>query len=377
MLQTHLRQGLRLNRMMGISLLAFSLILVGLYAFVSPVGAPWLSIGFRFGLSLVFTLVFFWVSHAALNALNRLNRPDDFTLEKLSLFLSLSSAVYLAAMYLVTGQVAVLLLLPIPTLQAQMAGHKGLAGVLAVFLGFLYLLSWFLGYPMLLGYPQAPLSESALLFGVGVINLGLGVQVLLSLLPLGWTLFYYGNVVARWMNTTSSRVTQLQSLAATDGLTGLINRRQFNIRLDSEIARAHRYVKPLSLALFDIDDFKKINDLYGHPTGDRILHELGLLVSANVRESDMPARYGGEEFALILPETGHLDACELLERLRGLIEKNVFCLPDNPMTVTVSVGVAQLGTLSMQAYELIEKTDTALYEAKKHGKNRVVSEVKN
>ena len=354
--------------MMGISLLVFSLILLGLYFCVAPVRSQWFSIGLRFGFSCLLTLVFLLINQTALKSLNWLNRLDDFTLEKLSLLLSISSAVYLAGMYLLNGQVATLLLLPIPVLQAQMAGHRMLAGALMVLLGGLYLLSWLLGYPILLGYPNATLSEPIIPFGA---------QVLLSLLPLGWTFFYYGNAVARWMNTTSSRVSELQSLAAIDGLTGLLNRRQFNIRLDSEMARARRYIKPLSLALFDIDDFKRINDFYGHLTGDRILQELGRLVSMNVRESDIPARYGGEEFALILPETAQLDACELLERLRSLIEKTVFCLPDNPMTVTVSVGIFQVEAVPIQAYELIEKADTALYEAKKHGKNQVVSGMKN
>jgi diguanylate cyclase (GGDEF)-like protein len=210
------------------------------------------------------------------------------------------------------------------------------------------------------------------MFLFGGNSFGVGARILLCLTPLAWTLHHYGGIVAVMVQTASSRVSRLQSLAATDGLTGLINRRQFNHRLDTEIARARRYRNPLSLALFDIDDFKKINDLYGHPIGDRILGELGRLIIANVRESDIPARYGGEEFALILPETLRMDAYELLERLRSLIEGTVFCLPDNPMTVTVSVGVTQMEGDRPQAYELIEAADAALYDAKKQGKNRVI-----
>jgi diguanylate cyclase (GGDEF)-like protein len=174
------------------------------------------------------------------------------------------------------------------------------------------------------------------------------------------------------VRSSSSQLNRLQSLAATDGLTGLVNRRQFNHQLQSEIARAKRHALPLSLALFDIDDFKKLNDTYGHPIGDRVLKDLGKLVTQNIRECDISARYGGEEFALILPETRQMEAYELLERLRALVERTVFCLPDNPLTISISVGVAQMDFNQATAVSLVEKSDAALYEAKRKGKNQVV-----
>lgn len=362
MLHTHLKQGLRLNRTIGFSVLAFGALLLGLAQFAPAQHVkewPW--IWGRFSTLGVVTLLFLLVNEVSLKSLKRLTQLDDLTLEKLSLLIPMISCAYVGIVYLLTGQVAFALLAVVVALQAQLFGHRSLGRMMLALLGLTYVISGPLGYPILLGYPHAAMP-----------TLSLGWRMLLALTPLIWTLGHYGDIVATWVRTTSNRVSKLQSLAATDGLTGLINRRQFNHRLDTEIARAKRYNNPLSLALFDIDDFKKINDFYGHPTGDRILKELGLLITNNVREPDVSARYGGEEFALILPETGQIDAYELLERLRALIEHTVFCLPDNPMTVTISVGVAQLDISHARAYELIEKADAALYEAKKQGKNRVV-----
>jgi diguanylate cyclase (GGDEF)-like protein len=130
----------------------------------------------------------------------------------------------------------------------------------------------------------------------------------------------------------------------------------------------------LVLALFDIDNFKTINDHYGHPTGDRILQSLGKLVSENIRESDIAARYGGEEFAVILPETRQADAIELLERLRVLIANSVFCLPDLPLTLTVSIGLCSVYAQHNSSFELVKQADAMLYEAKRQGKNRVIAD---
>jgi diguanylate cyclase (GGDEF)-like protein len=363
MLHNHLKQGLRLNRTIGFAFLMYGAGLLLLCQFgPNPQATQWTSVWLRFGGLCLISALFLLINEVSLKSLKRHPRLDDLTLEKLSLLIPLISCGYVAAAYLITGQVGIALFAFIVALQAQLFAHSTIARMTMVMLGLLYLISWPLGYPILLGFPHASLP-----------HLSFGTQVLLMVLPLLWALGHYGNIVATLVRTTSTRVSKLQSLAATDGLTGLINRRQFNTRLDTEIARAKRYRNhPLSLALFDIDDFKKINDFYGHPTGDRILKELGQLITANVRESDVPARYGGEEFALILPETGQIDAYDLLERLRALIEGTVFCLPDNPMTVTISVGVAQLDLEHARAYELIEKADAALYEAKRQGKNQVV-----
>jgi diguanylate cyclase (GGDEF)-like protein len=360
MLHTHLKQGLRLNRTFGFALLGFeTLLLLSLKDSLQGGIPAWPLV--RIGSMAVPTVGYLLLNETSLKSLKRHPKMDELTLEKLSLLAPLTSFGFVALMYLISGQLGILLFATIVLLQAQMFGHRGIARMMLVAFTLLYAITLPLGYPLLLGF--APLNTTSLPFGI---------QVLLMLAPLMWTLSHFGNIVGSLVRTTSTKVSKLQSLAATDALTGLINRRQFNHQLDAEIARAKRYRKPLSLALFDIDDFKKINDFYGHPTGDRILRELGAMLIQNVRESDIPARYGGEEFAFILPETGQIDAYELLERLRAMVERTVFCLPDNPMTITISVGVAQLDHDHAKGYEIIEKADAALYEAKKQGKNRVV-----
>jgi diguanylate cyclase (GGDEF)-like protein len=360
MLYHHLKQGFRLNRTIGFAFLVYELmVLAGLTLGGSPRPGPWLWV--RLGMTVLLSLGFLMLNESGLRSFKRHSRMDTVTLEKLSLVMPLTGSALVVAGYLLTGQLGILLFATVILLQSQLFGHNSISRVLLVMFLLLYVISLPMGYPHLLGFPGSA-------FQVVPVSL----QFVVLLLPLIWALAHYGHIVASLVRNTSTRVSKLQSLAATDGLTGLINRRQFNHQLDSEIARARRYRKPLSLALFDIDDFKKINDFYGHPTGDRILQELGRLISMNVREADISARYGGEEFALILPETGQIDAYELLERLRAIIERTVFCLPDNPMTVTISVGVAQLDPEHAESYQLIEKADAALYQAKKQGKNQVV-----
>jgi diguanylate cyclase (GGDEF)-like protein len=165
---------------------------------------------------------------------------------------------------------------------------------------------------------------------------------------------------------------QLQAQATTDALTGLINRRQLNHQLTMEMARARRHESPLSLVMFDIDHFKQLNDQFGHQTGDRVLKELGLLIQQNVREHDISARYGGEEFALILPETRLEHALELMERLRMLIAQTVFCLPDQPLALTISIGITAFKPEEDLIFNLIQRADVALYAAKHNGRNCVV-----
>ncbi|WP_373532414.1 GGDEF domain-containing protein [Vampirovibrio sp.] len=362
MFHNHLKQGFRLSRTIGLALLGYELILlasVKLSTTVAPNDIPWLSA--RLLSMAVITGLFLILNEVSLRAFKRHPRLDEITLEKLSLLLPLGGGVLIALSYLASGQLGILLLGGVISLQSQLFGHNGIARTFMLLFGLLYLITLPLGYPLILGFKPDALTM-----------IPTNIKLFMMLLPLMATISHFGNIIASTQRNTSSRVSRLQSLAATDGLTGLINRRQFNQQLDAEIARAKRYRKPLSLALFDIDDFKKINDFYGHTTGDRILKELGALITQNVRESDVAARYGGEEFALILPETGQIDAYELLERLRAMIERTVYCLPDNPITATISVGVAQLDLDEAKGYEIIEKADTNLYAAKRQGKNQVV-----
>lgn len=166
---------------------------------------------------------------------------------------------------------------------------------------------------------------------------------------------------------------QAQNLATHDGLTGLINHREFQSALKNEITRSIRYGEPLSLALGDIDFFKKVNDTYGHPFGDVVLKEISSKLSANIRQGvDIAARYGGEEFALILVKTDGGTAMETMERIRQNLADSVYKGPHGEdLRVTMSFGIAVYGQHAKQLDLLISKADKALYRAKEAGRNRV------
>ncbi len=165
---------------------------------------------------------------------------------------------------------------------------------------------------------------------------------------------------------------ELQRLAITDGLTGAYNRRYLLEQLDKEIARARRHHRPLSLLLFDVDHFKKINDGYGHLAGDRILEEVSARVRAHfLRQGDLFARSGGEEFAVVLAETGLEAARGAAERLCAIIRGEPFVAEGNAIPVTISVGVASLGPEVETSRALIARADENLYRAKREGRDRV------
>ncbi len=168
-------------------------------------------------------------------------------------------------------------------------------------------------------------------------------------------------------------VEQAKNLATHDGLTGLINHREFQALLKDEITRSIRYEDPLSLVICDIDFFKKINDTYGHPFGDTVLRGISGKLRENLREGvDVVARYGGEEFALVLVKTDAQKAVETVERIRQEIEKFLFKSPrGEDIRVTMSFGIAVYWQHAKQIEVLIQKADKALYRAKENGRNRV------
>jgi len=163
---------------------------------------------------------------------------------------------------------------------------------------------------------------------------------------------------------------QLDRLAHIDSLTNLYNRRAFTARLNEELRRADRGNKALSLIMIDIDDFKSYNDTYGHPEGDILLQQISNVMQGSIRTSDIAARIGGEEFAVILPETDSSDACLVAEKLLGMIANH----PWDLRPITVSIGVTSRGCgdrLPAEISTLISEADDALYESKRHGKDRV------
>lgn len=168
---------------------------------------------------------------------------------------------------------------------------------------------------------------------------------------------------------------RLIEMATYDMLTGLLNWGAFQRTLDREMERARRYRHPLSLILFDIDFFKRVNDTHGHPVGDEVLREIGRVCPRLFRSTDISARYGGEEFVVILPETGEPHAEDLANRLRLAIADTPIATSAGPIAMTVSAGVLTWfptqGEVSKA--DLIAKADAALYASKAAGRNRVTA----
>ena len=161
---------------------------------------------------------------------------------------------------------------------------------------------------------------------------------------------------------------QLRKLAVTDELTGLRNRRSFEERLVMEFSMARRRKRELSVLLIDVDNFKTINDRWGHAAGDEVLRRLGSILRTTVRLPDLPARYGGEEFVVLLPESGEESAMGLARRVMQRVATEDW---DNE-PLTISVGMAAMNESLESGYQLVELADEALYAAKRAGKNRVM-----
>jgi diguanylate cyclase (GGDEF)-like protein len=164
----------------------------------------------------------------------------------------------------------------------------------------------------------------------------------------------------------------IYTLTIVDGLTGVNNKRYFLEYLEREMGRCHRYGRPLTLMMFDIDFFKKINDVHGHLAGDYVLRELSQTIKRMVRKEQCFARYGGEEFALVVPEDGLEKARIFAEKIRQTIEKKQFVFENQEIPVTLSLGVADMASDMVEPLQFIKVADANLYKAKKTGRNRVV-----
>ena len=164
---------------------------------------------------------------------------------------------------------------------------------------------------------------------------------------------------------------QAETLARTDFLTGMNNRRSFYHLCDPPFKLARRHGQNLAVIMFDIDRFKKINDTYGHAVGDDVLRNLSRIVSDTCRDSDVAGRVGGEEFAILLPHTNAENARELAERLREQMEESVVHVERRDVKFTASFEVAQMGAECESLEALVATADGAMYEAKKRGRNAV------
>jgi diguanylate cyclase (GGDEF)-like protein len=183
-----------------------------------------------------------------------------------------------------------------------------------------------------------------------------------------------GNAIFKFLvggNIESSYHEEIYRMTIIDGLTQAFNKRYFIENLEKEIPRCTRHQRPLSLLMFDIDHFKKINDEHGHLTGDFVLREMARRVRTRVRKEEVFARYGGEEFALVLPETEKEHAMKVAEDLRRIVNAETFDFEGDHIPVSISLGVATTSNeIAPDAF--IKIADDNLYKAKRNGRNRVV-----
>jgi diguanylate cyclase (GGDEF)-like protein len=164
---------------------------------------------------------------------------------------------------------------------------------------------------------------------------------------------------------------EIYRMTIVDGLTQVHNKRYLMEALDREIIRGRRHNRELAILIFDIDHFKRINDVHGHLAGDFVLKEVARVVQSRIRRDEVFARYGGEEFAIILPETTMDGAMALAETLRQKVAEHLFVFQADSIRVTISVGVATLQDADQKAEALIKRADEKLYLAKNSGRNRV------
>ncbi|MDD4911193.1 MAG: diguanylate cyclase [Sideroxydans sp.] len=174
--------------------------------------------------------------------------------------------------------------------------------------------------------------------------------------------------------TAAHNERELSKLAITDPLTGMPNRRFFDLAFFQAIAKGKRLERQLVLAVIDIDHFKEVNDVHGHEAGDEVLRQLATLLTASTRAGNIVARIGGEEFAVLFADASMSDAHEVAERIRGAIESTLFNYAGTPLKITISIGLSQA---KWDVEQTFKAADSALYLAKQNGRNRVVFELES
>ena len=194
--------------------------------------------------------------------------------------------------------------------------------------------------------------------------------------PWIYSYIYFGTIIVFGVfgSLIGAREDMLREMALTDVLTGLYNSRHLWARIHDEYALARRHQTPLSLVILDLDNFKSVNDNYGHPVGDHFLKNMGMTIKSIIREGETGARVGGEEFAVLLPHTSVNEATVVAERIRKAIEERRMKINAEEIGVTASAGVAcTLGNETHGAEEIYQLADQALLQAKRAGRNRVIT----
>lgn len=164
---------------------------------------------------------------------------------------------------------------------------------------------------------------------------------------------------------------KLDELSKTDSLTKLLNRRAFNDIINTELLRYKRAGSIFSVLMLDIDHFKSINDTFGHPAGDKVLQEIGIIFNAILRTQDSAARIGGEEFCVLLPDTSLEIALTTANRIKDIIAATSIATEESPIKITVSIGISEINKLDTNYSNILARADKALYQAKSSGRNRV------
>lgn len=169
---------------------------------------------------------------------------------------------------------------------------------------------------------------------------------------------------------TCLRDTLIQHEHCFDGLTGAVNRKSISLLLDQSFENARRNHHTYSIAMLDIDYFKKINDTYGHTTGDQVLKYFTRYFRKALRKSDCIGRYGGEEFLIFLPDTSQENAFEIMDKIRHDLSNEIIRVDTSTLSITTSVGISELLINDANAWQAVERADRALYDAKKAGRNK-------
>lgn len=178
--------------------------------------------------------------------------------------------------------------------------------------------------------------------------------------------------VVRDVSDRSKLMQELTEAASLDHLTGLANKRVFNEELARQVSTANRYQRSLCLIVCDLDHFKRVNDNYGHSSGDQVLKKVAQAISESIRDVDVAARWGGEEFAILLPETKLDGAVTQAERIKDTIQACTFWFDDTEVRVSASFGVVEMSNKEQNVGDLFDHADKLLYRAKRAGRNCVV-----